>query len=284
MNKRFIAFTLLLLVLWGAGVKPVAASLNEGVFVPCIKSVMGVKQNQTVNYQVKKGDTLWAICQSFKVDLASLTSLNRLNEDSVLTVGQDLKIPSCNSPVYVIKKGDTLWGIASSYGISIDELQKLNSGLNPERLKVGNTINIPANIKRVKSSSEPSRSLGSIRLFFAWPLFGTITSNYGWRSSGFHHGLDIAGKVGDPIKASAGGLVSFVGYKSIYGRTVVLDHSDGTQTLYAHTQKIYVKKGQEVQRGQTIAAVGTSGFTTGPHLHFEIRSGDKTLNPGKYLR
>lgn len=281
---RWTTSILLFIFILGFNANPVAASPNEGNFVPCAQAVSSVKQDRTVLYQVRKGDTLWAISKTFNVDLAYLTSMNQLSEGKTLDIGQNLKIPGNSSPVHLVKKGETFWSIALSYGIAVDELQKLNAGQDPGKLKIGDAVNIPAGIQRKTSNIEPSRSLSTSRLFFTWPLFGVITSAYGWRQSGFHHGLDIAGKMGDPIKASASGLVSFTGTKAVYGRTVILDHPDGRQTLYAHTQKIYVREGQEVQRGDTIAAVGTSGYTTGPHLHFEIRSGDKTLNPSKYLR
>jgi murein DD-endopeptidase MepM/ murein hydrolase activator NlpD len=113
---------------------------------------------------------------------------------------------------------------------------------------------------------------------------GVITSSYGWRSSGYHHGLDIAAEAGTAIKACASGEVVFTGYKSVYGRTVIIQHRDGKQSLYAHTQKVYVKTGEEVVKGQTIATVGTTGRTTGPHLHLEIKQNGKTLNPAQYLK
>ncbi|MDD3364501.1 MAG: M23 family metallopeptidase, partial [Syntrophomonas sp.] len=82
----------------------------------------------------------------------------------------------------------------------------------------------------------------------------------------------------------AAGTVSFTGYKPVYGLTVIIDHPDGKQTLYAHTQKTYVHKGEKVNQGETIAAVGMTGVTTGPHVHFEVRIGNKVSNPVSYLR
>ena len=89
--------------------------------------------------------------------------------------------------------------------------------------------------------------------------------------------------MGSPIKAAAAGKVIFAGWKSVYGRTVIIKHPDGKQTLYAHTQKILVKDQQMVKKGQKIATVGVSGNTTGPHLHFEVRIGDKVYDPLRYL-
>lgn len=134
------------------------------------------------------------------------------------------------------------------------------------------------------SVQQPSRAISSRSLSYAWPLVGTITSAYGWRKSGFHHGLDIAGSKGDPIRAAADGVVIFSGYKPVYGNMVILKHTDERQTVYAHAQVLKVREGEKVRKGQIIATVGTTGRTTGPHVHFEIREHDKTADPLKFLR
>lgn len=115
---------------------------------------------------------------------------------------------------------------------------------------------------------------------------GTITSRYGVRSSirsGAHTGLDIAKPTGTPIKVCNSGTVTFAGYKGSYGYLVIVSHGNGVETWYGHCSKLYVKKGESVSAGKTIAAVGSTGNSTGPHLHFEIRIGGKTVNPQKYL-
>ena len=118
------------------------------------------------------------------------------------------------------------------------------------------------------------------------PVTGTITSRYGSIESirsHAHSGLDIAAPSGTPIQAAAGGTVSFAGTMGGYGNLVIIDHENGVQTYYGHCSKIYASVGDEVAAGDTIAAVGTTGFSTGNHLHFEIRKDGKTINPQRYL-
>lgn len=115
------------------------------------------------------------------------------------------------------------------------------------------------------------------------PVSGTITSRYGRRSSGYHTGLDIANKTGTPIKPVAKGTVTFAGWKGSYGNLVIVSHGKGVETYYAHCSKIYASKGQEVSTNDTISLVGSTGNSTGPHLHLELRVNGQTVNPQKYI-
>jgi len=121
-----------------------------------------------------------------------------------------------------------------------------------------------------------------------WPVKGVITSYYGsrrhpWGYEDFHPGIDIAAERDTPIRATANGVVSFCGWEGGYGRLIIIDHGFGYVTLYAHCQKIYVKPGEKVLRGKIIGTVGSSGRTTGPHLHYEIRVKGVPVNPLQYL-
>ncbi len=118
------------------------------------------------------------------------------------------------------------------------------------------------------------------------PITGKITSRYGVSSSirkSTHTGLDISATTGTPIKVVADGTVTFAKYNGSYGNLVKVDHGNGVETWYAHTSKMYVKVGQEVKAGDVIAAVGSTGNSTGPHLHFEIRINGEHVNPQLYL-
>ena len=129
---------------------------------------------------------------------------------------------------------------------------------------------------RRRYASTPSR----------WPVYGRIVSRFGYRVypwRGFHTGLDLNGRYGAPIYVTGDGVVKFVGWRRGYGRTVIVDHGYGTETLYAHTSKYVVEAGQKVRKGQLIAYVGNTGYTTGPHLHYEVRKANKPVNPIAYL-
>lgn len=283
MNNRWISTVVLCTLLWCIACSPVMAALSQARFIPCTagnKSVSGTASF----YSVQAGDTLWDISREYNVDLQTLMLNNNLRPKSVLRVGQRLKISSGQGGFHVIRKGETLWDIARRYNVPLSQLQQLNSDKKPSNLRIGDQINLPQGASGavlVASTIQPSRSMVSR---FAWPIKGAITSKYGWRSSGFHHGLDVAGDLGDAVKASAGGVVSFTGYKGMYGNTVIIDHSSNMQTLYAHLNGIHVSPGDRVTSGKIIGTVGNTGRSTGPHLHFEVRRDSTSYDPLTYLR
>ena len=145
---------------------------------------------------------------------------------------------------------------------------------------------------KVKASGSVSTSLTtsgqkvSLGIDLARPVSGTITSRFGAKSSirsSAHTGLDIAAPSGTPYSAAASGTVTFAGYKGSYGNLIVITHSNGVQTYYGHSSKIYVSAGQSVSQGQTIGAVGSTGNSTGPHLHLEVRVNGVAYNPQNYV-
>lgn len=282
LHKRWISTLCVCVVLVSICIHPSAARLSEGLV-----NLSALPANGTggkyICYQVEKGDNLWDISQRNHVSLETVMAINHLNRNSILNVGDQLKIPIGKTLIHVVNSGETLCSIAARYNVQVEAIENANHLRNPNRLEIGERLTIPGRTGKqpAQAAVQPSRgvSLGML----SWPLSGTITSSFGFRSSGYHHGLDIANNLGSPIKAAAAGKVIFTGWKSVYGRTVILQHPDGKETLYAHTQKIMVSDNQIVKRGQTIATVGMSGRTTGPHLHFEVRVGDKVYDPMKYL-
>jgi murein DD-endopeptidase MepM/ murein hydrolase activator NlpD len=274
---------LLALVLAGTGFSQAEAAFSKGSFVPC--SVLSSPTDQSGQvYRIRSGDTLWEIAKTHGVDLDELLVLNHMSANTILKIGQELIIPSSGLRLHYIKPGESMWKIATSYNISIAELTRLNPEHDPDHLKIGAALKLPQRAATRVAMAEPSRSWSALGSLMSWPITGVITSRYGWRSSGFHHGLDIAAQLGTPIQASAGGKVIFAGYKGVYGRTVMIEQADGKVSLYAHAQKIYVKPGQKITKGQTIATVGSTGNATGPHLHYEIRQNGETVDPAQYLR
>lgn len=137
--------------------------------------------------------------------------------------------------------------------------------------------------KKVVTTKTVDTSTSALGIALIEPVSGIITSRFGNRRSGTHTGLDIATSQGTPIKAASSGTVSYAGWKGSYGYLVVIDHTNSIQTYYAHCSKLYVSEGQTVSQGETIAAVGTTGNSTGPHLHLEIRVNGKVRNPQTYL-
>ena len=136
---------------------------------------------------------------------------------------------------------------------------------------------------------EPSSGGGSGSGGMIWPISGPITSEFGWRThpitgdQRFHSGLDIGGDYGIPVHAAQGGTVTYAGWVSGYGNTVIIDHGGGITTLYGHNQSLAVSEGQSVSQGQTISYCGSTGNSTGPHCHFEVRQNGEPVSPYGYL-
>lgn len=139
-------------------------------------------------------------------------------------------------------------------------------------------------VERLEGKSRRLASTPSI-----WPTRGWVTSGYGYRTSPFtgnrqfHGGIDVASKPGTPVISPAQGVVVFAGRKGPLGRTVILDHGYGIRTTYGHNAKLFVKKGERVERGDPIAAVGSSGRSTGPHLHYAVQVDGRLVNPMNYI-
>ena len=207
-----------------------------------------------------------------------------------------------NGVYHTVKSGQTLYRIAMVYGLDLEKIKRINGIYNPSKLKIGRRLWIPG-AKRVIdfsprnkiSSSRKNQAikpkLNKVALdklgdnFFVWPVEkGTITSKYGMRGTGHHDGIDIANRKGTPIYASASGKVVFSGYGPIgYGLMVIIRHDNNLMSVYAHNSVIHVGRGLKVRQGQKIALMGSTGRSTGPHLHFEIRNETQTVNPLKYL-
>lgn len=240
-------------------------------------------------HRVARGETLWRISQTYSVTIEALKQANGL-ESETLIKGQMLVIPQ-TAGIHIVKEGETLWQISRWYQVPLEDVAGLNQLLNPGELQVGQEILLPkdANLAAGESGpsppgpppSQPEIASGGWNL--VWPVQGVISSNFGPRRGKQHSGLDIAAPKGTPIKAARAGTVVTTGWLGGYGQTVILEHSDKTVTLYAHASKILVRKGQKVKQGEMIARVGSTGRSTGPHVHFEVIVNSRPRDPIGYL-
>ncbi len=228
-------------------------------------------------YEVQSGDTLSEIAAKFGVSMDTICGSSNLTSYDYLKIGQVLKIPDRDGMLVTVEEGKTLLDLAQKYKVDVDKIMANNQLLNPDFLPVGYDIFIP--------DAKPQNIIKG----WMWPTASRhITSAFGWRRhpiSGkrlFHQGLDIRSKY-QWIKASKYGKVTYTGRMGGYGYVVIVAHPGGWKTLYAHLSKIIVKRGQYVKQGQTIARSGNSGYSAGPHLHFEIIKNGKHLNPRTYL-
>jgi len=190
--------------------------------------------------------------------------------------------------VHVVATGETLLGIAIALGVDEDELATLNKLSDRDRLAVGQRLLVPP------AGHKPARAVVSsrgatLRPRFIWPHRGNITTYFGERGGywigGRHTGLDIAGSTGEPVLAAEAGTVLEAGWSEArgFGNYVLIDHGLGFRTLYGHLSVIRVKPSQEVGRGERIGDVGSTGFSTGPHLHFEVQLDGQPVDPLAYL-
>ncbi|MBU2512497.1 peptidoglycan DD-metalloendopeptidase family protein [bacterium] len=188
---------------------------------------------------------------------------------------------------HTIKPGETLESISSTYDISKTTIQRQNDIFDSNDLSPGMKIYIPKpkhiKITSPKTAPQTIQKQPVVKAKFSWPSQGTISSGFGIRHGKMHEGLDITKDKGRSIRAAADGVVVFSGNKNGYGKTIIIDHGGGFQTLYAHNSKIYVQKNKRVKTGAIISQMGSSGQSSGIHLHFEVRYRGKPQNPLRYL-
>jgi len=241
-------------------------------------------------YTVKAGDTLQGIAAIFELQPTTLQWANPRLEDApdLLRIGQVLRILPIDGVYHEVVEGDTLESIAAEDKVDVDAIANCPyNSLKSRRdsLVVGGYLIVPGGKKpyvpkvvRAYTGDIPAGALGSGQ--FQWPVLGVVTQGY-WYG---HRAIDIGAPIGSAILAADSGFVSFAGWTDVgYGYLVVVNHNNGFSTYYAHCSNIYVYEGQPVDRGQVIAAVGSTGHSTGPHLHFEIRYGGVPQNPFAYL-
>lgn len=242
--------------------------------------------HQISTYIVREGDTITSIAKMYGVTVNTIVWANSLSSRT-LKKDQVLVILPISGVLHTIKKGDTVKSLAKKYKADETEILEYNNLEDDAVLDVGETITIPdGEMATVIASSNKIANNGNSRLvrgydgaeyegYYLRPLDG------GRRTQGLHgyNGVDLAAPVGTKVYASAGGTVIVArtgGWNAGYGNYIVISHPNGTQTLYAHLSKVRVYSGQMVERGDTIGNVGSTGKSTGPHLHFEVRG---AVNP-----
>jgi murein DD-endopeptidase MepM/ murein hydrolase activator NlpD len=234
-------------------------------------------------YTVRPGDSLFGIAARFGVPVDGILSANNLKNARLIRQGTVLRVPSVKGIMYRVKKGDNLSSISKRYGVRVNDIADIND-LPSETIRPGQELFVPG-----ASLSEWERA-AALGTFFKSPSRGRIVSRVGFRIDPFtkklayHAGIDIAGRVGTPVKSAQYGRVSFAGEHGGYGKTVIVVHPDGYRTLYAHLDRIFVKRGQAVKLEEKIGTIGNTGRTTGPHLHFEVHRYDTIVDPLKVMK
>lgn len=269
---------------------------------------------------VGKDDTIYTIARRYDIPVRSIIDANHIEPPFTLTAGMKLDLPQDH--VHTVRAGDTLYSISRLYGVEVSALASLNHIEAPFAIRVGQILALPAPVAAPEpavaaippaakpplapSPQSPTEAPPSAKpapapepghvaaapspkprntRVFAWPVEGRIISSYGTAASGTHNdGINIATRAGEPIRAADAGKVAYAGNELRgYGNLVLIKHSGGYMTAYAHNGKLLVKRGQTVQRGQEIAKAGATGTVNAPQLHFEIRQGTRALDPTDYL-
>lgn len=226
---------------------------------------------------IAKDDTLSTMANYYNVSIDAIAYSNGIDsEDTVLHIGQELLIPPAEGALYTVRDGDTVESVATKFEVQPDAIMSWNRiYFEPEHFAPGQLIFVPdAKVPAVKRAEAP-RAIGTpLRAGqlpprtgrLSWPVNGVITQYFWWG----HTGVDIAAPYGTPLVASDDGVVVATGWVAVGGLRVCVQHSGGFKTCDYHTSAVYVSVGQEVKRGQVIAAIGLTGVTTGPHVHWEV--------------
>lgn len=239
------------------------------------------KNGEISQYVVREGDTLSQIASMFDVSAKTILWANDISSPSKIQPGDSLIILPITGVRHVVKKGDTLATIAKKYEGDVDDILAYNQLASAEDIGVGDTVVIPGGIiapqvttqkstTKTRTSAGTAVAKGNGSAGFSHPIPGAV------RTQGLHgyNGVDFGAPAGTPIYAAAGGEVivaKATGYNGGYGEYVVIKHANGTQTLYAHCSSVAVAVGNTVSAGEVIGYVGSTGRSTGNHLHFEVR-------------
>jgi len=287
---------------------PDAPYIEDGLLHPYAgtssTAVANVRQDKDgiSYYTIQEGDTLSEVAELFTVTENTIIWENNIAK--TVKVGQELRILPISGIRHTIGKGDTISKIAERYQVDQEDVSIYN-GLSDGTLIVGKTIIVPNGVKPVekkeekKTSTYSKKSVSSNKTgtnslisggYYVRPTSGPVGSPFGNRvhpitgKVTFHYGIDYTTPTGTPVVAAADGKVARTSCGSGYGTCLIVQHNNGTQTLYAHLSIINFSTGEKVSQGEIIAVSGNTGQSTGPHLHFEIiNSNGQKLNPAKYV-
>lgn len=266
-------------------------SVGDDVFQTAISEK---PRDKVITYTVQKGDTLSTIANKFGISTETIKWTNDLTSDSI-TVGDELKILPVTGIQHKVVPGDTVFSIAKRYDTDPQKIVDFpfNDFANPETFSLiaGQTLIVPDGVKPSEQPTAPKRQVyivsGPVAISnagFTWPVQGSISQFVSW----YHMALDITADFGTPIVAAQDGKISAVSlgtWDGGYGNNVWIDNGAGSASHYAHMSRVFVSVGQTVIGGKTIIGeIGTTGRTTGPHVHFEIQKNGALVNPLPYLQ
>ncbi len=275
---------------------PPSAVLSAATSEQEMETVISEKPRaEIIDYLVQPGDTVSGIAQKFGISIDTVRWANDLESISSIKPGQTLKILPVTGIAHKVTKGQTIYSIAKYYSTDPQGIVDFpfNTFADDETfaLAVGQTLIVPDAVKPKVQPWSPGAYVarktpdaGTVTAtgVFVWPAGGTISQPFRW----YHRGIDIANKNVPPVLAADAGKVILAGWPDNrgYGNRVLIDHGNGYQTLYAHLSRIYVGVGQTVKRGDQIGLMGSTGRSTGIHLHFEVHKSGIQIDPLNVLK
>lgn len=228
-------------------------------------------------YRIKPGDTLWDIAAAFDIDVETIRWSNPIvaQNPDLVPLGTELVILPIKGAYITVQPGDTVERLAERWGVAPDDI--VNYPLNNLRpgaaLRPGDKLIIPYGRLEVNLAPPPPPPPGFL---YGWPIRGTVTQGY----SAGHRAVDLGAPYGAKVYAARAGRVTLRQWSTVgYGFLVIVDHGDGSQTYYSHLKGAWVNAGDWVAQGDLVGEVGSTGNSTGPHVHFEIRIGGVPQNP-----
>lgn len=234
-------------------------------------------------HTMQSGDIIGHIAARAGLNEDTLISVNNIRNTRLMQIGQVIRIPNQDGIYYIVRTGDTLESIAAAHQTTVSHIRIANE-LFSDTLTPHSRLFIPGGRMDWVNRQEVNGDL------FIWPITGRLSSPFGFRRSPFtgarqfHGGIDIAAPRGTPVRAAMAGQVARVGYNGVFGNYVVINHHSGFRTLYAHLHVARVRAGANVASGERIGDVGSTGLSTGPHLHFEVHRNGVRVNPRTLMR
>src|SRR4030042_4181517 len=279
----------------GVAANPLIASSSEDlsdqrVITSSITPVTIISEkprDKVVDYEVKSGDTVSSIASEFGVNEEKILWENNFTKTSVLKEGQRVRILPVSGIAHQVVSGDTIYSVAKKYQANSQAIidYPFNDVAEDFQLSTGEMLIVPDGAPPEKPKPAPTQYLAQKNIYagdlgsgrFIYPASGAFAQYFSW----YHPALDISNLSGGPIRASDSGTVTLAGWPdaSGYGNRIIIDHGNGYTTLYAHLSGVYVSPGQKVSKGDVIGAMGSTGRSSGTHLHLEIRKDGTALNP-----
>jgi murein DD-endopeptidase MepM/ murein hydrolase activator NlpD len=304
MYKKIISFSLPAFMLF-FGIFYSFYDKDERDITPDIRSYFKTEENyisylkENVEFEsvklnyvtVQSGDNFWKIARDYKINIDTLIGINIFWEDLRAKASQVVIVPSEPGTIEFVNDPADVNTLAEVHGVPVSDIEVQNlpflyslySGFSEERAPIA--VFIKDARPDAKNMTANLAGKFKLRQMFRSPLGGRLSSFFGnrkhpiYRKTKFHNGLDIAAPYGTYIGAAREGLVVSTGWNGGYGKAVIIQHDNGYRTMYGHMSSIFAKKGERVKAGKILGRVGSTGLSTGPHLHFTLWHNDKLLNP-----